>query len=155
MTALIGRRLVALFAVLCGLAVIVFVLQAVIPSDPARAIVGASASPEAVAAKQHELGYDKPLPSQFADYIGRTLSGDLQNSLRTRNPVADDLATFAPATLELALSASVLAAVMGVALALALAAGGRLAKLLRLTLVAGASVPGFLVALLAILLFYS
>ena len=155
MAALIGRRLVALVAVLLGLAVIVFVLQAVIPSDPARAVVGASASPEAVAAKEHELGYDKPLPRQFADYLGRTLSGDLQSSLRTRNPVSEDLRTFAPATLELALAASVLAAVMGIALALALAAGGRVARLLRVSLVAGASVPGFLIALLAILLFYS
>ena len=70
---LIGRRLVALVAVLFGLAVIVFALQAVIPSDPARAMVGASASPEAVAAKAHELGYDKPLPQRFADYLGRTV----------------------------------------------------------------------------------
>jgi peptide/nickel transport system permease protein len=155
MTALIGRRLVALVAVLCGLAVSVFVLQAVIPSDPARAIVGASASPQAVAAKEHELGYDKALPAQFADYLGRTLSGDLQSSLRTRNPVSEDLRSFAPATLELALTASLLAAVMGIALALALAAGGRAAKVLRLMLVTGASVPGFLVALLAIVLFYS
>jgi peptide/nickel transport system permease protein len=155
MATLIGRRLVALVAVLCGLAVIVFVLQAVIPSDPARAIVGASASPEAVAAKEHELGYDKPLPAQFADYIGRTLGGDLQSSLRTRNPVSEDLKTFAPATLELALTASLLAAVIGIALALALAAGGRAARVLRLVLVTGASVPGFLVALVAILVFYS
>lgn len=155
MATLIGRRLVALFAVLCGLAVIVFVLQAVIPSDPARAMVGASASAEAVAAKERELGYDKPLPERFADYLGRTVSGDLQSSLRTRNDVADDLRTFAPATLELALAASFLAALMGVGLALALAAGGRIAKVLRVVLIAGASVPGFLVGLLAILVFYS
>lgn len=155
MAALIGRRLVALVAVLCGLAVIVFVLQAVIPSDPARAMVGASASPAAVAAKAHELGYDRPLPQRFVDYLRRTASGDLQTSLRTRNPVAEDLATFAPATLELALAASLLAAVMGIALALGLAGGGRAARWLRVALVAGASVPGFLVALLAILVFYS
>jgi peptide/nickel transport system permease protein len=152
---LIGKRLVALVAVLLGLAVIVFVLQAVIPSDPARAMVGASASPEAVAAKAHELGYDKPLPERFTDYLARTASGDLQSSLRTRNAVSEDLRTFAPATLELALSASLLAGVMGVGLALMLAAGGRAARVLRVMLVAGASVPGFLVALLAILVFYS
>ncbi len=152
---LIGRRLVALVAVLFGLAVIVFVLQAMIPSDPARAMVGASASPEAVAAKARELGYDKPLPERFTDYLGRTVSGDLQSSLRTRNAVTEDLGTFAPATLELALSASLLAVIIGVGLALLLAAGGRAARVLRLVLVAGASVPGFLVALLAILVFYS
>jgi len=155
MATLIGKRLVALVVVLCGLAVIVFVLQAVIPSDPARAAVGASASAEAVAAKARELGYDKPLPQRFADYIGRTVSGDLQSSLRTRNEVSADLRTFAPATLELALAASALAAFMGIGLALALAAGGRVARVLRVVFVTGASVPGFLVALVAILVFYS
>lgn len=155
MAGLVGRRLVALVAVLFGLAAIVFLLQVVIPADPARAVVGASASDEAVAAKAHELGYDRPLPVRFADYLGRTATGDLQSSLRTRNPVADDLRTFAPATLELALVASALAALLGVGLALALAGGGRAARVLRVALVTGASVPGFLVALVAILLFYS
>jgi peptide/nickel transport system permease protein len=155
MVGLVGRRLVALVAVLLGLAIIVFVLQTVVPADPARAMVGASASDEAVAAKAHELGYDKPLPERFADYLGRTATGDLQSSLRTRNPVADDLRTFAPATLELALAASALAALLGVGLALALAGGGRIARVLRVALVTGASVPAFLVALVAILVFYS
>ncbi|MGI8413737.1 MAG: ABC transporter permease [Solirubrobacteraceae bacterium] len=149
------RRLVALVAVLLGLAVIVFLLQAVIPADPARAVVGAGASPQVVAAKRHQLGYDKPLPERFADFMGRLAHGDLQESLRTRNPVAQDLQTFAPATLEVALTAAVLAAAIGVGLGLLLVAGGRLARFMRIALIGGASVPTFLVALLAILLFYS
>jgi peptide/nickel transport system permease protein len=155
MSALVGRRLLALVAVLCGLAVIVFLLQAVIPADPARAMVGASASPSVVAAKRHQLGYDKPLPQRFADYADRLLHGNLQESLRTRNPVSSDLTTFAPATLELALTAAVIAGSLGVGLGLMLAAGGRLARVLRMVLISGASVPTFLTALLAILLFYS
>jgi peptide/nickel transport system permease protein len=152
---LIARRTVALVAVLFGLAVIVFVLQAVIPSDPARAMVGASAPQSVVEAKRHELGYDKPLPQRFADYMNRLLHGELGESLRTRNPVSEDLKTFAPATLELALAAAALAALMGVGLALAIVAGGKVAGWLRLVLIGGASVPTFLTALLAILLFYS
>jgi peptide/nickel transport system permease protein len=155
MLALVGRRLVALVAVLFGLALIVFVLQAVVPQNPARAMVGASAPPEVVAQKSHELGYDQPLPIRFADYMERLLSGNLQTSLRTRDPVVNDLETFAPATLELALAAALIAAVIGIGLALALAAGGRLARFLRLTLIGGASVPAFLSALLLILVFYS
>jgi peptide/nickel transport system permease protein len=155
MASLVARRLVALVAVLFGLAVIVFVLQAVVPADPVRAMVGASAPPQIVAAKRHELGYDKPLPVRFLDYMERLASGDLQTSLRTRNPVAQDLGTFAPATLELALAAAVIAAVLGVGLGLALAAGGRLARLLRLGLIGGASVPTFLLGLLLIIVFYS
>jgi peptide/nickel transport system permease protein len=155
MGTLVARRLVALFAVLLGLSVIVFVLQTVIPADPARAMVGASASPQVVAAKRHELGYDKPLPQRFGDFMGRLAQGDLQSSLRTRNAVADDLATFAPATLELALVSAALAAALGAGLGLLLAGGRRAARLVRLGLVAGASVPAFLTALLAIVVFYS
>jgi peptide/nickel transport system permease protein len=155
MSALVGRRLVALVGVLVGLAVIVFLLQAVIPADPARAMVGASAPASVVAAKRHQLGYDKPLPQRFLDYADRLLHGDLQESLRTRNPVTTDLASFAPATLELALMASAIAAALGIGLGLMLVAGGRIARLLRIVLIGGASVPTFLTALLAILLFYS
>jgi peptide/nickel transport system permease protein len=155
MSALLGRRLLALIAVLCGLAVIVFLLQAVIPADPARAMVGASAPASVVAAKRHQLGYDKPLPQRFLDYTDRLLHGDLQESLRTRNPVSSDLASFAPATLELALMAAAIAGLLGVGLGLMIVSGGRLARLLRIVLIGGASVPTFLTALLAILLFYS
>ncbi|HWJ50274.1 MAG TPA: ABC transporter permease [Solirubrobacteraceae bacterium] len=155
MPTLLAQRLLALIAVLLGLAVIVFVLQAVIPADPARAMVGASAPKSVVEAKRHELGYDKPLPQRFLDYVDRLLHGNLQESLRTRNPVSTDLATFAPATLELALAAAAIAGVLGVGLGLMLVGAGRVARVLRIVLISGASVPTFLTALLAILLFYS
>src|SRR5271166_1644840 len=155
MVGLIARRCVGLVAVLFGLALIVFVLQAVVPQNPARAMVGASAPPEVVAQKSHELGYDKPLPIRFADYLQRVLSGNLQTSLRTRNPVVRDLETFAPATLELALAAAAIAAAIGVGLGLLLAAGGRFAASMRTALIAGASIPAFLSGLLLIMLFYS
>jgi peptide/nickel transport system permease protein len=87
--------------------------------------------------------------------VERLLSGNLETSLRTRNPVATDLETFAPATLELALAAAVIAAAIGVGLGLLLAAGGRIARLLRTVLIGSASVPTFLTALLLILVFYS
>lgn len=155
MGGLVGRRCVALVAVLFGLALIVFALQAVVPQNPARAMVGASAPAQVVAKKSHELGYDRPLPVRFVDYMGRVLSGNLQTSLRTRNPVAKDLETFAPATLELALAAAALAGAMGVGLGLLLARGGRMARSLRTLLIGGASIPTFLSALLLILLLYS
>jgi peptide/nickel transport system permease protein len=118
-------------------------------------MVGASAPPQIVAAKRHQLGYDQPLPVRFVDYMGRLVTGDLQTSLRTRDPVLTDLGTFAPASLELALAAAAMAAMLGIGLGLALAAGGRIAKGLRLALIGGASVPTFLTALLLIVVFYS
>ncbi len=155
MGGLVARRTVALLAVLLGLAAIVFLLQTTIVADPARAVVGASATDEVVAAKRHELGYDKPLPAQFTAFMGRLASGDLQSSLRTRNPVSEDLASFAPATIELALSSALLAAIMGLGLGLLLAGGGRVARVVRVCLMAGASLPTFLVGLLGIVVFYS
>ena len=155
MAPVVGRRLVALLAVLLGLSAIVFVLQTVIPSDPARAMVGASASRSVVEAKRHELGYDKPLPQRFGDFLGRLAHGDLESSLRTRNAVSEDLGSFAPATLELALVSAALAAALGAGLGLMLAGGGRGARIMRLLLIGGASVPAFLTALLLILVFYS
>jgi peptide/nickel transport system permease protein len=153
--ALIAKRLLAMVAVLFGLAVIVFILQVLIPADPARAILGAAATPAAVAAKAHQLGYDRPIPERFVRYMGRLLHGDLQDSLRTRNPVTKDLGTFVPATLELALMASLLAAALGIGLGLAMAGGMRGRQIMRGVLIGGASMPSFLLALLAILLFYS
>jgi peptide/nickel transport system permease protein len=155
MARLIAHRCVALVAVLFGLALIVFVLQAVVPENPARAMVGASAPPQVVAQKARELGYDKALPVRFADYLGRVLSGNLETSLRTRNPVVKDLETFAPASLELALAAAAIAAVLGTVLGLMLAAGRQSARFWRLGLIAGASVPAFLIGLLLIIVFYS
>ncbi|MFA9269760.1 MAG: ABC transporter permease [Baekduiaceae bacterium] len=155
MGALVLRRFGALLAVLFGLACIVFVLQTVIPSDPARAMVGANASQEAVAAKKAELGYDDPLPAQFTQYLQRLAQGDLQSSLRTRNEVTADLREFAPATFELAFSAFVLAAAMGLGLGLLLAGGGRAGRVIRVFLIGGASIPAFLTGLLLIVVFYS
>ncbi len=152
---LVLRRLVALVAVLLGLAAIIFVLQAVIPADPARAVVGASASGAVVAAKRHELGYDRPLPVRFASFLGRLARGDLESSLRTRNPVAQDLGRFAPATLELALVSAALAATLGLGLGLLLVGGGRLARTVRIALIGGASLPSFLFGLVLILVLYS
>ena len=155
MAGLIARRLAGLVGILLGLTVIVFLLQTVIPADPARAVVGASASPEVVEAKRAELGLDEPLPQRFGAFVSRLGNGDLGESLRTRNPVADDLRSFVPATLELALTAAMLALVIGFGLGLLLAGGGRLAAGARLLLLAGASLPAFLVGLVGVLVLYS
>jgi peptide/nickel transport system permease protein len=146
-------RLASLVGILLGLSVVVFLLQAVVPADPVRAMVGASATPQIVEAKRHELGLDRPLPAQYAQFLGRAVRGDLQMSLHTRRPVRTDIAAFLPATLELAATALAMAVVLGGALGL-LTARGR-ATSLRVGLVASASVPAFLLALLLLIVFYA
>jgi len=146
-------RLASLVGILLGLSVIVFLLQAVVPADPVRAMVGASATPQIVEAKRHDLGLDRPLPAQYAQFLSRAVRGDLQMSLHTRRPVRTDIAAFLPATLELAATALAMAVVLGGALGL-LTARGR-ATSLRVGLVASASVPTFLLALLLLIVFYA
>ena len=146
-------RLVSLVGILLGLSVVVFLLQAVVPADPVRAMVGASATPEIVEAKRHELGLDQPLPAQYTQFLSRAVRGDLQMSLHTRRPFRTDIAAFLPATLELAAAALALAVALGGALGLLTARGGGTS--LRVGLVASASVPAFLLALLLLIVFYA
>jgi peptide/nickel transport system permease protein len=146
-------RSASLVGILLGLSVVVFLLEAVVPADPVRAMVGASATPQIVEAKRHELGLDRPLPAQYAHFLGRAVRGDLSMSLYTRRPVRTDIAAFLPATVELAAAALALAVVLGGVLGLLTARGG--GTPLRVGLVASASVPAFLLALLLLIVFYA
>jgi peptide/nickel transport system permease protein len=133
---------------------VVFVIQAVVPADPVRAAVGGQATAQVVKAKRHELGYDKPLPAQYVNFLGKVLQGDFGDSLRTRRPVLEDISKFAPATLELAFTAAFLAGVLGIILGLWSAHGGRGSGTARITMLGLSSGPTFFMAILLILLFY-
>lgn len=148
-------RLLSLVGILVVLVTVVFALQSVIPSDPARTAAGAGATPALLAAKRRELGVDKPLATQYVDYLGRALRGDLSTSSRTRNPVTSDLRRAFPASLELLLAALVIAFVLGTGLGVAMAGSARGVGAARTTLVAGASVPPFCLGFLALLFLYS
>jgi peptide/nickel transport system permease protein len=154
MTGFLVKRLLSMVMILLVLAGVVFTLQRLTPTDPVHAMLGANASKEQIAATNHKLGYDKPLPQQYISYVGGLLHGDMQDSLRTRRPVTTDLAAYLPATLELALFGLGLAAVLGGILGIATASKARGSGLLRIVMVGGASAPPFLLALVGILLFY-
>jgi peptide/nickel transport system permease protein len=118
-------------------------------------MLGANSSPQLIAQERARLGYDRPVLVQYLSYVGGLLHGDLQTSLRTRNPVSQDLASFLPASLELIAFALVLAAVVGTLLGIATAARWPGSGALRFVLVSAASAPTFLLALVGILVFFS
>jgi peptide/nickel transport system permease protein len=151
---LVSKRLGAMAVIILVLTAVVFALQKASPFDPVHSMLGPSASREAVAQQRHALGLDQPLPSQYWHYLTALLHADLGMSYRTRHPITADLATFLPATAELALFALVLALVLGTALAVATTLRWRGAGALRFVLVAGASTPAFLLAIGGILIFY-
>src|SRR5437016_8890192 len=109
-------RLVWFVPTLLGLLVVTFVISRVIPADPVALVAGETATPAQVQALRRELGFDRPLPVQFADYVARLMRGDMGTSIYTRRPIVDDLLHRLPATIELTLTAMVVSVVLGVPL---------------------------------------
>jgi peptide/nickel transport system permease protein len=151
----IASRLLGLVVVLWVLVTIVFVLGAVIPSDPARVYAGAGASKEVIAAKRKELGLDKPVIEQYKDYMSRLAHGDLSQSVHTRQPVKSDIESAWPASLELLLAAALMTGVIGLGVGVLTTQTSKGGEAARFALLAGASVPNFCLALLLLLLLYS
>lgn len=147
-------RLLGAVAVLLVLLTVVFILGSLVPGDPARQRVGANASAAVVARERHALGLDRPLLAQYGSYLWGALHGDLGQSVRTGRPVLRDIAAYVPATLELAIASMTVAILAGLLLGILSALASRGAGVLRLVLIAGASAPSFLLALLFIYVFY-
>lgn len=154
MTRLVVSRIAGMLLVVWLLATLVFLLGTVVPGDPARAYAGPGATAETLADKRVELGLDRPLPERYAEYLGKLATLDLSESVTTRNPVRDDLADRAPATLELVVVAALLSVALGAIVGAATARARRGSAAIRVLLSAGASVPGFTLGLLLLLVFY-
>lgn len=148
------RRLSAAVVILLILSLIICVLQQLSPGDPARAYVGANASPEAVAEQRQLLGLDDPFLTQYVRFLGGLCTGDLGRSLRTRQPVTSDLATYLPATAELVLTAFVIAVILAALYALSGALRWPGASIGRGALLLLATAPPFLLALVGIIVFF-
>lgn len=154
----IGKRLVYLVVMLFGVATLVFILTKMIPGDPAVANLSQRAlnDPEIVAAYRAKYGLDQPLPVQYILYMKNLLQFDLGTSMRTNKPVLSELARCYPATIELALFAIVIAAILGVLFGIisAIRRNSILDQTVRAISVTGVSIPSFWFALLVLYFFY-
>jgi ABC-type dipeptide/oligopeptide/nickel transport system permease component len=133
----------------------VFLLIHLTPGDPAAIILAESYTPEAAAQIHKDLGLDKPLPEQYAIYIGRLIHGDLGRSVRNRLPVTQAIGERLPATLELGSAALVWSLLLAIPLGtLAALRRGRAIDVIASGLtVAGISIPNFVLGILLILFF--
>jgi peptide/nickel transport system permease protein len=116
-TGYLVRRLGALIPVALGVATLTFALIHLVPGDPVTAMLGDTAEPADVAGLRHQLGLDRPLAAQYADFLWDLAHGNLGESISMKEPVARLVVARFPATLELA------GAAMLVAIALALPLG--------------------------------
>ena len=113
MTGYILKRLVSAIPVLFGLSVIVFLIMALIPGDPATAILGSYATPENVERINRQLGLDKTLLEQYGIWISNLLQGDFGRSYILNRPVLDEIIDRFGATLILSGTALVLCSILG------------------------------------------
>ncbi len=155
MGAYILRRLLQLVPVLFGISLVVFLIMALLPGDPALAILGPYATPESLASLRSNLGLDQPLWQRFFIWLGNVLEGDLGRSVSLQRPVIDEIGERLGPTLILAATALALALTLGLGAGLIAAAHQRQwqDQLLTLVVLLGISTPQFWLGLLLILVF--
>ncbi|MFW5952929.1 MAG: ABC transporter permease [Candidatus Natronoplasma sp.] len=150
------RRLILAVVVLFGVTIIAFVLTRLVPANPVHMWVGPRATPEQIVAAEKELGLNQPILIQYFGYMGDLLQGNLGTSIRTHNPVLEDITHFLPASLEIILLGMFIAVVLGVPLGLYSAAKRNtwVDHAARLFSVTGVSLPTFWLAMILQLIFF-
>lgn len=155
MLGFLGRRLLALVPVLFGISLLVFALTAISLGDPVRAAMGQRGEPAIIAQIRHEYGLDEPIWVQYTLWMGRLLRGDLGRSYHQQRRVTEIMAERFPPTLRLAVTATVVSLVLGLAAGtLAAVRHGSLTDLCLMTgALLGISTPVFWLGLMLILVF--
>lgn len=150
------RRVGTSLFVLIGLSLITFLIARVIPSNPAALYIGPKARPADIERVTHDLGLDRPLPLQYAQYMAEVLQGNWGDSIATKRPVLREIRDRLPATLELLIAGMSVAVVVGVSLGVLSARwqGKAVDVGVRAGSIMGVSLPAFWLGLLLQVLFF-
>jgi peptide/nickel transport system permease protein len=154
---LVLGRLPLLAVLLAAISLAVFTLTQYLPGDPAFiAAGGGDATPEMIAHARQRLGLDRPMVIRYVLYMRSALQGDFGRSMVNNKPVSEDLRKFWPASVELALAAIAISALIGIPLGVvsAIRAGRWLDRLITPGSVFLGSMPIFWLGLMAVLVFY-
>lgn len=151
-----GRRLLLLPLQLLIVSLIVFFLVRQLPGDPTYLYAGPYATQERVAEVRRQLGLDQPVWMQYARYVERIAVGDFGTSMRTSQPVMQDIQQRFPATLELILYAVLFSVLIAVPLGVftAIRSKGFVTRVVFGYGMMAGSLPDFWFALLAIYVFF-
>lgn len=159
MAAYIARRLLYLVPTWLGLSLLAFVVGNLAPGDPVRAYFqrtrGRPPTETELELLRAEFGLDDTLIERFADWVGGALQGDLGISFSTSRPVTEELLSRFPATLQLAGAAMVVAIAIAIPVGVvaALYRNRLIDQVVRVGSLLGASLPGFFLAYLLIIVF--
>src|SRR5262245_8703465 len=151
----VARRLVAAVPTLFGVSIVVFMMVRLLPGDPARVVAGLLASEADVDNIRHQLGLDQPAPVQYATFLARLAHFDLGTSVRTGQPVLNEVLARLPWTIELAATSIAVAAIVGISggLLAALYHNRRLDVAISALMLFGISMPAYWFGLMLIVVF--
>ncbi|AKM31346.1 peptide ABC transporter [Pandoraea faecigallinarum] len=154
MLRLVAHRALVAIPTLVIVSMMIFGLQKMLPGDPVLAMAGEDQNPQVIAALREKYHLDKPLPTQYALWIGNVLHGDLGNSLRTGEPVTSLIAQKLPVTLQLATFGLAIAIGIGIPLGILSAAnrGRAIDYGSNVLALSGMSIPNFWLGILLIFL---
>ena len=135
--------------------VLVFAFMAVLPGDPARVALGVNASDEAVAELRRQFGLDRPLPTQYFDWLGGLVHGDLGTSYISKVAIAPQVFDRLQVTLWLVVAGMIIALAVAVPAGTVMAARHRKVSGFALSALSqlGVAVPAFLAGILLIVVF--
>jgi peptide/nickel transport system permease protein len=152
-TQYVVRRLLAIFPVLFGISILVFLLVHLIPGDVAQILLGTQATDQQLETLRRTFGLNRPLPVQYVDWLSHILRGDFGVSFRTNRPVLPDLVSRFGVTLQLTLTSMLIALVVAIPLGVASASnrGRRSDAVSRVVALLGLSIPNFWLGTLLIL----
>ncbi len=151
--AILARRLILAVPTFIVVSLLVFVVLRLLPADPVAMSLPPNATRAELAAARHDMGLDRPIPVQYAIWLGQVARGDLGTSIQSRRKVADLIVEALPTTLELVASGLALGIALGVGFGLAMFAwrGTAAEHAADLASIAVMSLPEFLWAILLIL----
>ncbi|KLU61983.1 glutathione transport system permease protein GsiC [Peptococcaceae bacterium CEB3] len=149
------KRVLQMIPVLIGVTLVVFLIMHLVPGDPAVLMAGEGASPQRIADIRHQLGLDRPLSVQYADYLRNVLHGNLGTSIRSNRPVLKEILVRLPTTAELAVASVLIMVVIGLGSGIlsAMRQGSWSDLLLMVLALLGVSVPSFWIGLMLIYYF--
>jgi peptide/nickel transport system permease protein len=110
----LGRRLLQIVPTLFFVSIIIFLLQQLLPGDPALTMAGEDRDPQVIAQIRQQYHLDRPLPVQYVYWVKGVLSGNLGESMRIKQPVRDLILEKLPVTVQLASMAIIIALLIGV-----------------------------------------
>jgi len=154
MLSTILKRLAMAIPILLIATSLTFIIQALIPGDAARSIVGMQGTQEAYERIRSQLHLDLPVWQQYLTYLGNLVRGNLGTSLFTGEPVIHTLAIRLPVTLCLIIGATLVASLIGVVAGVISARlGGWFSRVIDTLALIGAALPNFWFALILVTTF--